>query len=537
MPRFNVIMLLMIFAAAIVPAQTGRYRSGIFLHHSTGGCIWGPNGSATGVPQEIAAYNTLHAYADSLAVSLDETGWPVDPWDNEWYRWHRIFDNEDAQADILPYLATNRIIIIKSCFPSSSVWSDGSPSDTLNPTDKTIYNYKWHWRNIVSVMRTHPENFFVIWTNAPLVADATNDDEARRSDQFCRWAKDTLAAGNDPLTGPFPENVYVFDFFHKLVDAAGKLRPEYASSSGDSHPNAAATALVAPLFVTEVFTAAIAYEEEDVTAPPAPALIAPPDGAINQVYAPQLCWHRAPGAASYLFQLSDDSSFSALLFSDSTLTDTLIVPGSLAESTDFYWRVCARNTAGYGSWSVTWSFTTAPGFVNAIQVRARWNLLSLPGRSADPQVSGVFPTATSVAYRYTEQGEYVQSDSILPGEGYWLKFGYDQLVSPPIEPVAEETVHVVAGWNIIGSISLSLPVESITSDPGGVTTSQFYGYDGGYSVSDSIVPGRAYWVKVEAPCDLVLGQITRRETGSDRIRILPGAGMHRGGYAMPAPGQ
>lgn len=65
-------------------AQENLFRSGIFLHHSTGGCIWGPNGSATSVPQEIDAYNSSHGYTGSFAVSLNEEWWPVDPWDNEW---------------------------------------------------------------------------------------------------------------------------------------------------------------------------------------------------------------------------------------------------------------------------------------------------------------------------------------------------------------------------------------------------------------------------------------------------------------------
>ena len=37
------------------------------------------------------------------------------------------------------------------------------------------------------------------------------------SHQFCIWAKDTLAAGNDLIFGDFPENVYVFDSFHLLA--------------------------------------------------------------------------------------------------------------------------------------------------------------------------------------------------------------------------------------------------------------------------------------------------------------------------------
>ncbi|MCU0645146.1 MAG: T9SS type A sorting domain-containing protein, partial [bacterium] len=68
------------------------------------------------------------------------------------------------------------------------------------------------------------------------------------------------AVGLDPVFGAFPKNVYVFDFFHKLADSNGKLPSTYAASSGDSHPNANATKLVAPQFVTEIFDAAMAYE-------------------------------------------------------------------------------------------------------------------------------------------------------------------------------------------------------------------------------------------------------------------------------------
>ena len=109
-------------------------------------------------------------------------------------------------------------------------------------------------------MSSHPDNFFVIWTNAPLEFYSTNTSEALLSKQFCAWAKDTLAQGLDPEFGAFPPNVYVFDFFHKLTGSNGIMLEMYAASHGDSHPNSAATQLVAPQFVQEIFNAAIAYE-------------------------------------------------------------------------------------------------------------------------------------------------------------------------------------------------------------------------------------------------------------------------------------
>ena len=506
-------------------AQPLKFRSGIFLHHSTGGCIWGPNGGSTSIPEEIVKYNNEHGYTGSDSVTMNEDGWPVDPWDNEWYRWHQIFDNQDATADILPYLASNLIIVIKSCFPSSSMSGEGESADTLNPTEKTIYNYKWHWRNIVRVMQEHPDNFFVIWTNAPLVSGATNDDEANRSDRFCRWAKDTLAGGNDPEVGAFPTNVYVFDFFHKLVGSDGKLRPQYAASTTDSHPNGSATDLVAPQFVREIFDAAISYEEGEDTVPPVPILASPPDGALNQSRTPLLRWNGAEHAVTYHLQVSADSMFGSVEYTDSTLTDTIKLSEPLADSAKYFWRVRAKNNAGVSDWSAVWKFITAPPHAGLFHVMARWNLLSLPGNAVDPRVEILFPTAISEALTYESTSGYISTDSLIHGVAYWVKFGYDQEVILNTDSITADTMSTVEGWNMIGSITSPVPVAGITSIPGGISTSEFFYYNGRYTVSDTIKPGAGYWVKVAGDCRLILSSGLQSDRSISRIHIIPGNEM------------
>ncbi|MFA6924661.1 MAG: T9SS type A sorting domain-containing protein [Bacteroidales bacterium] len=254
----KILLLSVLFTASIICLSQTKFRSGIFLHHSTGGCIWGPNGSSTSIPQEMTAYNIVHSYTGGNAVSMTEEWWS--PSDNEWSTQHNFFEDPSPVTGIGYYTPNNKIVVIKSCFPSSDMSGMGNASDTNSPTTKSMYNYKWHWRHIVEAMSKHPDNFFVIWTNAPLVAGATNSSAASLSKNFCKWAKDTLANGLDPVVGAFPSNIYVFDFFSKLTDANGYLQSQYAASSSDSHPNSAATALVAPQFVNEIFDAAIAYE-------------------------------------------------------------------------------------------------------------------------------------------------------------------------------------------------------------------------------------------------------------------------------------
>jgi hypothetical protein len=255
----TIFFFFIIFLTVISVSGQIKFRSGTFFHHSTGLCIWGPNGSSTSIPLQMAAYNTAHGYTGANAVTMTELWFPPED-DNEWCRWHNIFENLDPNANIQPYYSGNRIMVVKSCFPSSNVEAFGDPSDTLYPDYKTVYNYKWHWRHIIKVMRNHPQNFFVIWTNAPLVSGQTTSQEAYWAHSFCKWAKDTLAHGLDPVFGVFPSNVFVFDFFHKLAGANYMLPLTYATGIDDSHPNAAATQLVAPLFVNEIFNASVFYE-------------------------------------------------------------------------------------------------------------------------------------------------------------------------------------------------------------------------------------------------------------------------------------
>ncbi|HJY64961.1 MAG TPA: T9SS type A sorting domain-containing protein [Ignavibacteria bacterium] len=236
-----------------------RFRSGMFFHHSTGECIWGPNGSSTSVPQEMTRYNNQHGYSGQNSVTMNEIWFPVN-YDNEWATWHTIFESGNPE-NIAGYFNSNKIIMVKSCFPSSAIEAIGEPIDTISPEYKTVYNYKWHWRHIINVMKNRPQNFFVIWTNAPLTPLETTPTQAYLSKQFCKWAKDTLAKGLDPVYGTFPNNVYVFCLFSKLTDANGYMLLQYATGPNDPHPNAAATALVAPQLVDEVFDHSIAYEQ------------------------------------------------------------------------------------------------------------------------------------------------------------------------------------------------------------------------------------------------------------------------------------
>ncbi|MBI4547126.1 MAG: T9SS type A sorting domain-containing protein, partial [Ignavibacteriae bacterium] len=130
------------------------------------------------------------------------------------------------------------------------------------------------------------------------------------------------------------------------------------------------------------------------------------------------------------------------------------------------------------------------------EVSEGWNLISVSLLVDDYRKSVLYPTAISSAFIY-DRG-YTARDSLQRGIGYWLKFQSDTSLSMTGTIVLKETVNVNSRWNIIGSLSLSIPVSQVIPNPPVTFLSDIFGYSNstGYFMADSIQPGSAYWVKV-----------------------------------------
>ena len=151
-------------------------------------------------------------------------------------------------------------------------------------------------------------------------------------------------------------------------------------------------------------------------------------------------------------------------------------------------------------------------------VNDKWNMLSVPVIAGDSTKTALFPTATSEAYEY--EHAYIVKADLSAGKGYWLKFSGSQSVSLSGSALMVDSIDVVPGWNMVGSISSPVNASTITSIPGGIRTSSFFGFDQAYVIDTTMEPGRGYWVKVTQAGKLILSS-SAGNNSVNRIRIVP----------------
>jgi hypothetical protein len=144
----------------------------------------------------------------------------------------------------------------------------------------------------------------------------------------------------------------------------------------------------------------------------------------------------------------------------------------------------------------------------ALTFNAGWNLISIPVITENMEKEILFPTAISNAFEYN--GGYQPVDTLTNGIGYWLKFNSPQEISITGSPVLEDTIAVVLGWNMIGSLASPLAVSSVLP-VGTSVVSDFYSYDGMYETADTLKPGKGYWIKATSAGTLILSPYVEGE--------------------------
>ncbi len=90
---------------------------------------------------------------------------------------------------------------------------------------------------------------------------------------------------------------------------------------------------------------------------PAQVLLSPADGSVNVPLNPELQWQGNPSISAYEFELATDAAFTTIV-EQQTVYGTVYRPSTLADDTQFYWRVRPRSGCGLGAYSSPFQFHT-----------------------------------------------------------------------------------------------------------------------------------------------------------------------------------
>ncbi|MBP7733735.1 MAG: hypothetical protein KA140_08300 [Caldisericia bacterium] len=150
-------------------------------------------------------------------------------------------------TNTLSHLLAHDVIIIKSCFPVSNIYSD-----------EDLFVAKEHYKTVISNMAKYPDKTFIIVTQPPMNRKATTKENALRARKLANFLKSTDFLKSAP-------NVSTFDWFNMLAVSDqnspyySMLKPEYSPDGNDSHPNYTANFNTSPEFVKFVVSKATKY--------------------------------------------------------------------------------------------------------------------------------------------------------------------------------------------------------------------------------------------------------------------------------------
>ncbi|MBA4378222.1 MAG: hypothetical protein C0395_06125 [Gemmatimonas sp.] len=252
--RVGFASLAVLLMAAVAPMPARALTNLFMLHHSVGRNIL----EEGDVRQLLDNFNTQRGTRlvlwdhDYNAIGLmDPNGTITDriydiPGDDTYVvGLHALWSTSNSARDSI--LANHQVIAFKSCYGAS-----------LIETDAMLAQYKVWYLEIRDELDLHPGHVFLVMSPPPMHPCLSTLASADRGREFADWLGSSTYMGGRT-------NLRYFDLFDVLAeprDVANRntLRAIYCKNtscaSPDSHPNAAANQVVAPLFVAALIEAA-----------------------------------------------------------------------------------------------------------------------------------------------------------------------------------------------------------------------------------------------------------------------------------------
>ncbi len=138
-------------------------------------------------------------------------------------------------------------------------------------------------------------------------------------------------------------------------------------------------------------------------------------------------------------------------------------------------------------------------------------MASLPGDPVNGDVTTLVngtPVLPQINTWNPANQTYEQVATLQGGVSYWFATTADTQFNIEYQPRDTMTVQLMAGWNMVGSVSGNVSVTNLTSvPPNTVLTSSIYGWNaatGAYAAVNTIAPGGGYWVAAISDAELTM---------------------------------
>ncbi|MBI5476960.1 MAG: M6 family metalloprotease domain-containing protein [Ignavibacteriales bacterium] len=127
-----------------------------------------------------------------------------------------------------------------------------------------------------------------------------------------------------------------------------------------------------------------------------------------------------------------------------------------------------------------------------------WNIISLPLKTVDNNVKELFPDALTLGYSYRSGGGFLKTQTINVGQGYWMKFLEMKSLNINGTVMDTLTIPLKEGWNMIGTSDFRVSEADIIQEPPTLLSSNFFDYNNGFNICDTLDPGKGYWIKASS---------------------------------------
>ncbi len=148
-------------------------------------------------------------------------------------------------------------------------------------------------------------------------------------------------------------------------------------------------------------------------------------------------------------------------------------------------------------------------------VYSGWNMVGLPLNVENPSYENLFPNSVTNTL-FSFNGQYVSEENLVPGIGYWIRIIDEGNVSISGQAINELSISLMEGWNLISGISTPVNVQNIIDPDGLIIPGTVYGFEDGYTETETMDPGYGYWLRSSGEGEITLSA----SATASRIRSL-----------------